>query len=251
MKKSFRSRLWDGQQLLGMVVSMRTPDAAELLAEAGFDWLFIDNEHGAYSIAELQAMLQAAGRDFDCLIRIPALEESSIKKALDIGASGVIVPQVNTAEQAACVVRWGRYPPAGGRGLGIARAQHYGFGLQEYADNANERIALVIQAESAEAAANIESIVQVAGIDAVFIGPYDLSASLGKTGEVDHPAVQQAIAHITRVCKLHHMPLGIFGGGAEAVRPYLQQGFQLIAAGVDAALLGSAAREMLARMRHR
>ena len=239
-----RQRLQKGEVLLGTLLSLNAPEVAELFAEVGFDWLFIDGEHGMYDAHALQTMLQGAGRNIDCLIRIPALDEGAIKKALDAGAAGVIVPQVNTAEQAESVVRWGRYPPAGSRGLGIARAQHYGLSLQEYAQTANDCLALVVQAESAEAVRNIEVIAKVSGIDAVLIGPYDLSSSLGRPGELGHPEVCDAIDRITRVCQASGMPLGIFGMTAESVRPYIKQGFQLIVAGIDIVLLGNAAQEI-------
>ncbi len=244
MDHQFRRRLVAGETLLGTIVSLRSPEVAELLAETGFDWLFIDGEHGAFDIANIQTVLQAADSLKTCIVRIPALDEAAIKKVLDIGATGVIVPQIHTAEQAEAVVRWGRYPPQGGRGLGVARVQRYGFALQRYADSANEEVVLIVQAESADSVENIDAIAAVPGIDAVLIGPYDLSASLGHAGQVDHPVVTEAIAHIIQVCKAYDRPLGIFGMTADSVRPYRDQGVTLIAVGMDSVLLGTAAREL-------
>ena len=249
MTSNLRLRLHRGELLLGTLLTLNAPEVAELLGEAGFDWLFVDAEHGTFDARELQAMLQGAGRAVECLIRVPALDEISIKKALDVGAAGLIVPQVHSAEQAERVVQWARYPPAGSRGLGVARAQRYGFQLREYLRTANDHIVLVVQAESAEAVQNIEAIVRVPGIDAVLIGPYDLSASLGRPGEIEHPAVRDAIQQIARVCRAGGVPVGIFGMTAEAVQPYIQQGFKLIVAGVDTVLLGHAARELLGRLK--
>lgn len=248
MDHQFRRRLVAGETLLGTIVSLRSPEVAELLAETGFDWLFIDGEHGAFDIADIQAVLQAADSLKTCIVRIPALDEAAIKKVLDIGATGVIVPQIHTAEQAEAVVRWGRYPPQGGRGLGVARVQRYGFALQRYADSANEEVVLIVQAESADSVENIDAIAAVPGIDAVLIGPYDLSASLGHAGQVDHPVVTEAIAHIIQVCKTHDRPLGIFGMTAASVQPYREQGVTLIAAGMDSVLLGTAARELYTKL---
>jgi 2-keto-3-deoxy-L-rhamnonate aldolase RhmA len=180
---------------------------------------------------------------------VPGSEEAPIKKILDQGAEGIIVPQVNTAEQAASVVRYARYAPAGARGVGLARAHGYGLRFQEYVETANERVVVIVQAEHARAVENIESIVQVAGIDAVLLGPYDLAASLGKMGRINDPAVTQAIDHITRTCQAAGIPLGYFGVSAAAIRPYMERGYTLIVAGVDTLLLAGAARRLLDELR--
>jgi 2-dehydro-3-deoxyglucarate aldolase len=172
-----------------------------------------------------------------------------IKKVLDLGATGIIVPQVNTVEQAANVVRYARYSPAGSRGVGLARAHGYGMRFHEYLATANEQVAVIVQAEHAQAVTNIESIVQVDGIDAVLLGPYDLSASLGKMGRVDDPAVTAAIDHVTEACRAAGMPLGYFGVTASAVKPSIERGCTLIVAGVDTLLLGVAARDLLGELR--
>ena len=249
MTTSLRARLRDGELLIGTLLTLASPETAELLAGVGFDWLFVDAEHGAFDVRAIQAVLQGAGRETPCLVRVPALGEAPLKQALDAGAAGLIVPMVNTAEQAECAVRWTRYPPAGARSLGIARAQGYGLRLQEYLRAANEEIALVVQAESAEAVGNIEAIVGVPGVDAVFVGPFDLAGSLGHPGEPDHEEVRGAVELIEQACKAVGMPLGIFGLTAEAVRPYIERGFTLIAAGADTVMLGRAAGEMLAKLK--
>src|SRR4051794_36701770 len=194
---NFRSRLTSGETLLGTMVTLPAPATAEILADIGFDWLFIDGEHGPLETRELLAILQAVGHRVACIVRVPAADEVPIKKVLDLGAAGIIVPQVNTVEQAANVVRYARDSPSGSRGVGLARAHGYGLRFQEYVETANERVAVIVQAEHAQAVANIESIVKVEGIDAVLLGPYDLSASLGKMGRIDDPAVIAAIDHVT------------------------------------------------------
>ena len=249
MTAHLRQRLQQGELALGTILSLNSPDVAEILSKTGFDWLFIDGEHGTFDPSELQAILQAAGGNIECVFRIPALEEVHIKKALDVGANGLIAPQVNTAEQAQKLVQWSRYPPEGTRGLGFARAQGYGFAVNEYLGSANETITLIAQAESAEAVKNIEAIAQVQGLDAVLVGPYDLSSSLGRPGEVTHPEVQEAIQRVASACKEANMPVGIFGMTANAVQPYIEQGFRLIVVGVDTVLLGNAARQLLQQLR--
>jgi 2-keto-3-deoxy-L-rhamnonate aldolase RhmA len=246
---TFRKRLWGGETLFGSMVTLPTPAAAEILAELGYDWLFIDGEHGPLETREILAILQAVGDRVACVVRVPGAEEAPIKKILDQGAEGIIVPQVNTVDQAASTVRYARYAPSGARGVGLARAHGYGMRFQEYLETANERVAVIVQAEHARAVENIESIVKVEGIDAVQLGPYDLAASLGKMGRIDDPAVTDAIEHVTKTCQAAGIPLGYFGVSAAALRPYMDRGYTLITAGVDTMFLAGAARKLLEELR--
>ena len=249
MPADFRARLKRGDTLLGTMVTLASPSAAEILSGIGFDWLFVDGEHGPLETGDLLGILQAIGGRTASLVRVPEGNEVAIKKVLDLGADGVIVPQVNTAQQAADVVRFARYAPHGARGVGLARAHGYGLSFQDYMDTANDRVSVIVQAEHAKAVENIESIVKVPGVDAVLLGPYDLSASLGQTGKLDHSAVVSAIDRITSVCPAAGMPLGYFGVTASAVKPFLGRGYTLIVAGVDTLLLGGAAKRMLAELK--
>ena len=156
MTWTFRKRLRAGELLLGSMVTLPSAAIAEILAEAGFDWLFIDGEHGPLETGDIVAILQAVGDRVACIVRVPGAEEAPIKKILDQGAEGIIVPQVNTAEQAASVVRYARYSPAGSRGVGLSRAHGYGMRFQEYLQTANDRVAVIVQAEHARAVENIE-----------------------------------------------------------------------------------------------
>jgi len=249
MTFDLRKRLQQGELVLGTILSLNSPDVAEILSQIGFDWLFIDAEHSTLDPHHLQAIFQATGDSIPCVVRIPALDEIVVKKTLDAGAAGVLVPQVHNAGQAEQLVRWGRYYPGGSRGLGFGRAQGYGLKVGEYLETANEDIVLSVQAESAEAVKNIEAIVKVEGLDAVLVGPYDLSASMGLPGQIDHPDVKTAIQRVADVCKGAGMPIGIFGLTAEAVRPYIDQGFRFIVAGVDTVMLGNAAGNLLKQLR--
>lgn len=230
------------------MVTINAPEVTEILSNCGFDWLFIDGEHGAIDADDIRTILLAAGHRIDCLVRVPALDETPIKKALDLGAAGIIVPQINNAEQAAEVVDYCRYPPEGSRGTGLARAHGYGSKFEEYTSTANEKILVVVQAEHRDAVENIESIVSVPGIDVVFIGPYDLSASYGKSGQVNAPEVLSAIDRIESVCTAADMPLGIFGVTADSVESYVKRGYQLITAGVDSLLISKGAKEIQAAL---
>jgi 2-dehydro-3-deoxyglucarate aldolase len=249
MRSSFRSRLKRGERLLGTLVTLSSPEVAEILAEAGFDWLFIDMEHSPLDVREAQSILQAVGERCACVLRVPLNDEIWIKKALDIGATGLIIPQVNSRQEAERAVRFCKYPPQGSRGVGVARAQGYGARLQDYLDSANEEIAVIVQAEHIDGVSRIEEIVGVAGVDAVLVGPYDLSASMGKIGNVTDAEVQTAIARVKVACASVRMPIGIFAATAEAAKPFMNEGYSLIAVGIDTLFLVEAANQLVRQLR--
>lgn len=244
MNPTFRERLLGGDALMGTLLSLPCPAVAEVLADSGFDWLFIDGEHGSFDVRDIECVLQAVDHRIACLVRVPGHDETPVKQALDLGADGIIVPQINTAEQAREAVAMARYAPLGRRGVGLARAHGYGRRFGEYLESANDEITVVVQAEHIEAVANIDEIAAVEGVDAVLVGPFDLSASLGKTGQLDDPEVVSAIAAVTAACLSAGKPLGIFGVDAAAVRAHRDAGYTLIAAGIDTLLLGRAAAKL-------
>ncbi|MGI9519463.1 MAG: HpcH/HpaI aldolase family protein [Pirellulaceae bacterium] len=246
MIPNLKSRLRSGELLLGTMITLPSPDVTEIMALAGFDWLFIDGEHGPFDASNLGQILRAASDHAACLVRVPAIEEVPLKQALDLGAAGIIVPKVNTANEAAQIVDWCRYPPHGSRGIGLARAHGFGHRSSEYMTAANSDLLVIVQAEHREAVENIESIVAVDGIDCVFVGPHDLSASFGKTGQVDDPEVVAAIDRVVSVCQSRQMPLGFFGMAPHHVQPWVDRGVNLICVGVDAALLADSAKQIRA-----
>jgi 2-dehydro-3-deoxyglucarate aldolase len=249
MKELFRTRLRRGDPLMGTLVSIPTLDTAEVLADVGWDWFFVDLEHTPMGVPEAQAILQAVGERVDCVLRIPLNDEIWVKKALDTGAPGIMAPQVNSAEDARRLERCCKYPLQGTRSVGGARANRYGVGLAEYLQRANDEIAVVIQCEHIRAVENIEAILAVEGLDAVFIGPYDLSASMGLAGQLSHPDVLAAIERVRQACRAHKMPLGIFAGSAALGKSYYQQGFTLVATSGDTLMLGQVARTILAELK--
>ncbi|TWU59257.1 4-hydroxy-2-oxovalerate aldolase [Rubripirellula tenax] len=249
MTNSFRSRLIDHKKLIGTMITLPNAATAEIIADCGFDWLFLDSEHAPLETPDILAILQAVGHRIPCVVRVPSCDEVPIKKVLDLGAQGIVVPLVNTAEQARDVVRFARYAPEGRRGIGLGRAQGYGARFQEYLASANDEVAVIVQAEHAEAVENIDEIVRVPGIDAVFLGPYDLSASLGKVGLFDDSTVTDAINRVTTSCLSANMPLGVFGVSARAVQPFLEQNYTLITVGTDTLFLGTAAKDALMHLR--
>lgn len=242
MDHNFREQLLEGKRLVGTMVTLNSPEVVEILVRAGFDWLFIDAEHSPLDAGALQRLLQAAGSNFPCVIRLADHAEISIKRALDIGAAGIIVPQVNTAKQAEKIVGYAKYSPLGNRGVGLARAHGYGFDFNDYLDRANDSTAIIVQAEHVQAVENIREIVNVKGIDAVLVGPYDLSSSLDKLGQVTDPAVTASIDQVSEVCSEQGMRLGIFGMSADAVETYAERGYTLLAVGVDTVFLALAAK---------
>ena len=242
--KTFRARLQAGETLVGTMVTLPTAATAEILADCGFDWLFVDAEHGPLDTGDILGILQAVGHRVSCIVRVPECSEAWIKRVLDLGAHGVIVPQTNSAETVAEVVRHARYAPGGGRGVGLARAHGYGFRFREYVQSANDETAVIVQAEHRDAVNNIEQIVRVPGIDAVLLGPYDMSASYDKMGQIDDPEITEAIRRVISTCRSAGIPVGSFGVTADAVRSYAEQGCQFLCAGVDVLFLGGAAGRM-------
>lgn len=248
-KQGFRQVLASGKLLIGTLVTLEAPAVAERLAEAGFDWLFLDGEHAPLDSARMQAILQAVGGRCPCLIRVPSVDEVWVKQALDIGADGVIVPRIRCADEAMRVVGWCRYPPEGGRSVGVGRAQGYGARFGEYLSRANENIAVVLQIEHADAIDSLEDIAAIKGVDALFVGPYDLSGSLGIPGDVGDASVTATIERVGAACRKYGVSAGIFGIDVDAARPWIARGFTLIAVGIDTVFLGAAAEAALKAVR--
>jgi 2-dehydro-3-deoxyglucarate aldolase len=245
----FRTRLHSGESLFGTILTIPSAEIVEILVEAGYDWFFVDLEHSSMTAREAQLLLQVSAGRVPCLIRTENHQELVIRKALDVGADGIIVPQVNSAEVAQHIVAVAKYPPVGTRGAGLGRAQGYGFTFKDYVERANESLAVVVQIEHIEGVRNVDLILEVPGIDAVFIGPYDLSGSMGKLGQIEDKEVQQAIDTVIASAKRRKIPVGIFSTSAATVARYIEKGVSLIAVGTDALMLGSAARKELALLK--
>lgn len=242
---NFRSRLLKKERFLGTLCTMDCSEAAEILSRSGFDWLFLDLEHSAMGPPEAQKLLQAVGDRVPVLIRVESGDEEGIRKALDTGACGIIVPHVNSPSEAERVVRLSKYPPEGTRSIGPGRASNFGNAMADYMARANEETAVVVQIEHIDAVAEVERIAEVKGLDALFIGPYDLSGSLGKPGKVDGPEVTKAIDRTLTAAAANHLAAGIFAGSAASASAYLEKGFSLLAVASDGILLGGAAASLL------
>lgn len=230
------------------MVTLDSPEVVELLSKMGFDWLFIDAEHAPFTRSSIQGLIRAAG-DIPCLVRTASHDPKEIKNALDCGAAGVIVPQVNTRQQAEQIVSCAKYPPLGSRGVGLSRAHGYGQDFQGYINRANEESVVVIQVEHVDAVSNIDALLDVKHVDAIFVGPYDLSASMGKMGQVGDPEIKAAINQVRDACVEAKKTLGYFGVNAEAIQPYIASGFSLIVAGVDTLFVAKSAKSLLDELR--
>jgi 2-keto-3-deoxy-L-rhamnonate aldolase RhmA len=246
---NFRKRLLKGEFLYGVGITLGSPEIPEMLAKAGYDWLFIDAEHSPLDFKTIIGLLQASGSSCPGIIRIPDHQEVTIKKALDIGAEGIVAPQVNTAEQAEKIVSFAKYPPMGVRGIGLTRANMYGLNFEEAVRNTNNETAVIVQAEHKDVLNHIEDIVKVKGVDAVFVGPYDLSSSFGKAGQVNDPEVVEAIDLIASVCKAAKIRLAIYGGSPEYLIPFKEKGFTMFVSNVDIGLISEVAIRNLKRLK--
>ena len=242
---TFKNRMKNRDRLTGILLSLPSPEIAEICAEAGFDWLFLDMEHGLLDFEAVQRMIQAVAGRSACVVRVPANEPAWITKALDTGADGLIFPHINRAEEARAAVDAARYSPEGSRSIGLARAQGYGARVADCLKGANKEIVLVAQAEHIAAAGNIEDILSVEGVDAVFVGPFDLSASLGIPGQTSDPRVREAIGRIGKACASRRVPAGIFSRDALTARNAAAEGFSLLCVSTDTLLLVVEAKSFL------
>jgi len=246
---TLKTRLKEGEALVGTLVTLASTDVAEIISLVGFDYVWIETEHAPTDFLQAQMMIQAVGGRSPCLVRIPENKAVWFKKALDIGCDGVVVPQVKSATEAQEAVAHCLYPPDGQRSVGISRAHNYGLAFQDYVSRVNEELLIVLQVEHIEGVRNIESIVAVPGISAIFVGPFDLSGSLGLLGQITHPQVQEAIDEIAQHCQAAGVPLGIFAVDAQAAKVAIEQGFRLIALSMDSFFLWQAAQAALAEVR--
>ena len=235
----FKAALRSGAPQLGIWNTIPGFAVPEMLAGAGFDWVLIDTEHTPVDVAEVATTLQAIAQfpDVSALVRPVANDPVVIKRLLDVGAQTLLVPMVDTPEQAAAAVAATRYPPEGMRGMGLT-TRAAGFGrVANYVQAAADEICVIVQVESKTALDNLDAIARTPGVDAVFIGPSDLSASLGYPGNAGHPEMQAVID--ATLARLHDlgMPTGIITLDPDAADRYLAAGVDFVAVGIDLAIL--------------
>ena len=249
-----KAKLKEGVPAIGTMISeIRNPNLAYMLAQCGFDFFIIDNEHGSYSPETISDLIAGArGAGISTVVRIPEIRRETILKPLDCGAAGLLVPQVNTPDQAREILTHAKYPPLGNRGVALSRS-HSLYGMPkavEYLTQTNETTFIAVQAESPEAVENSEEIASIPGIDAIFVGPFDLSVGLGIPGQVTHPKEVEAIEKVVEACQKHGTVPGIHMNKLETLKEWIQKGMRFVTYGSDVDMLARGAADSLARLKN-
>lgn len=237
---------------IGSWITLSHPSIVEILADANFDWLCVDMEHSVtdyYQAQQLIATIQSKG--IKAFVRVGENNSRIIKRVLDAGADGIIVPMVNTKDDAKKAVESLKYPPNGKRGVGLARAQKYGFDFDNYKDNVADDIKLIVQIEHIDAVKNLEEILSVNGVDGTFIGPYDLSGSMGKPGNYNDDDVKKILNQYEEIVKKHDKLIGfhVIQPDYKLVLEKIQQGYNFISFSLDTLFLGSIARNQMENLK--
>ncbi|MDF5751655.1 aldolase/citrate lyase family protein [Spongiactinospora sp. TRM90649] len=247
---NLRQRVRTSTPLLGTLITLDSPEMALILQQAGFEWFFLDLEHSALlDLKSAQRIIEVLQPSSYAVMRLPDGSETWIKHALDTGCDGIIIPHVATAADAQRVVKNAKYPPIGRRSVGIARAHRYGSSFKEYLSSANDSVAVVAQIEEVEGVDNIDDILSVEGIDAIFVGPYDLSGSMGILGDLADADLRQKVDHVRVACREKGVPFGIFCPNGSSARAEVEQGSVLLAVGSDAGYAAAGAGAVLRELR--
>lgn len=250
--QSLKARMRGGEAVNGFWVELFSPAAAEIMSAAGYDCAMIDLEHGAADLADAVAVMRAfGGTGCTPLVRVPANDAAWIKRVLDAGAAGVMVPAVMSAAEAAAAVAACHYAPRGLRGMAapIVRAAGYGVDWRGYVEEVECSVLAICQVETRAAVENVTEIAAVDGLDMIFVGPFDLSGSLGHLGEPDHPHVREAIAAVEAAAKAAGCLLGGIPTPGRTARDLYQAGYQLVLGEIDVLVLRDGARAGVAALR--
>lgn len=248
MANPLKRKLLENRLTVGSWITIGHPSVVEIMARAGFDWLAVDMEHSVIDFPAAQvliATIQASG--LVPLVRVTENQPKIIQRTMDAGAAGVIVPMVNSKDDAVRAVAAVRYPPAGQRGVGLARAQGYGLAFEEYAARVNQESVVIAQVEHVAGVTNLEEILGVEGIDGVLVGPYDLSASLGCAGRFDHPEVVEAVQRVESVCRARKRALGfhVIQPQRRLLEEKIRRGYTFLAFSLDTLFLGTACADAM------
>ncbi len=245
-----KSLIESGQPAIGSWISSTDPYAVEMTADLGFDWLLIDTEHTPLSRDSLRSILTAMrGSASTPVVRLSSNALDHFQTALDLGAQGVVVPMVNTREDAEQAVRFCRYPPVGVRGFAPIRASRYLENLSDYISNANSTISLIVQIETPEAVSNIDAILTTEGVNGIFIGPSDLASFMGFPAQTGHPKVVEAMDGVIARARAHSIPFGLPTWSEEEFLNFVRKGGQLLTVGSDLHYLSTAAKKRLSGVR--
>ena len=243
--ESLKSKLSNRILTIGSWITLAHPAIAEIMSRAGFDWLAVDLEHSVITIREAEELIRIiALSGVVPLVRLSANNPVQIKRVMDGGSHGVIVPMVNSTADAEAAVAAVRYPPKGKRGVGLARAQGYGSSFERYREWLNRETVVIVQVEHIEAVNNLEAILSVDGVDGFIVGPYDLSGSLGVPGQFDHPAVKEAMERIRLIGIASGKAFGIhvIEPDGEELRQRVDEGYNFVGYSLDIRMLDAASR---------
>jgi 4-hydroxy-2-oxoheptanedioate aldolase len=246
----FKRALDGDRRPFGAWLSSGAPSTAESLGCAGFDFLVVDMEHAPIDVAQMVEILRTiAGTPAQAIVRPPWNDMVMVKRVLDAGANSLLLPFVQNADEARRAVAYTRYPPEGVRGVaGSHRGSRYG-NVDDYLRRANTEICVIVQIETASALERLEEIAAVPGVDSIFIGPADLSASMGFLGDMGNPKVHEKLAGAAAHCRRLGKPCGIIGANPEAAGKFLEYGYTWVAIGSDIGMMVGRAREYLGRVR--
>jgi 2-keto-3-deoxy-L-rhamnonate aldolase RhmA len=248
VENKMRNSLLKNELTVGTWIQIGHPAVVEILAHMGYDWICVDLEHGSIDIETLTDLFRAIeANDVVPIARLPLNDPIWIRRSLDAGAMGLIIPMVNSAQEIEATIRSAKYPPQGERGYGYSRANWYGMDFEDYIATANETIAIIAQIEHKDGIENIDSILQVPDLDGVFIGPLDLSGSYGKVGQLACPEMQEALQRYLESCKKYNKCAGIHivRPDENSIRDAIDQGYKLITLGVDGVFLEMASGSAL------
>lgn len=242
----FRERLNSGDRVMGIFLSLPSPGIVELAGLAGHDYIVIDMEHGEIDFADLPNLIRTADlRDLPTIVRVPNLRRDALLKPLDLGATGLLIPQVDTEEEARAVVEHAKYGPEGNRGVALPRSSEYGrWDVPRYFSKSNQDTVLVVQCESEPSLDHLDGIASVEGLDMVFLGPFDLSQSLGIPGQVEHERIDRACERVIEATREADKAAGVFVTSDSQMEHRLEQGFQFISYAVDAIHLSQRFQEL-------
>lgn len=240
MKKNcLKERLTNGETVLGSWNIIPSPDLVEIIGYSGFDFVVIDSEHGPVSMETAQNLVRAAEiTGMDAVIRVPGKDEYLTLRALDIGAQGIQVPHISTKKEAKSAVECAKYYPRGNRGFSpFTRAARYGMDAQNHTDSSNKRVAVILNIEGVEGIKNLKEIVRVPDIDVIFIGPYDLSQSLGRPGQVEDREVIDCIKRSVKIAESKGIACGSFAKDINYLNILIDCGVRYLTCMVDSALI--------------
>jgi len=239
MRINIRKTLQKGKPTIGSWMQLPCPNVAEIMGNAGYDWVAVDLEHGPFSRQTLSNIFRSLeiGGTFP-FARIAKASSNNIKQALDNGAHGLILPMIETREQLNQAISCALYPPSGSRGIGYCRANLFGKHFNEYKEKSKETI-IVAQIEHIRAVENLQGILSVKGLDAIMVGPYDLSGSMDITGNFEHPDFINVMEEISKKAKQYSIPMGthIVDPQPDVLKTKIAEGYQFIAYGIDSVFL--------------